>query len=173
MNFWCVQLFQFFQIRNPFQIRRDQFDVSSFARRASRSAILLVSDWQSVVVVRWFHDNSSQYFPNHNELYVWIPFGFCDGYRIFRKFFSVSCEVLVWHGFHWVARTCTTTAYRWLFRDSRPSLRIVLCCFRFTNLFCPQNRSLLFFFGSKHEQFSSVFVTTFDASPSESDFTLS
>ena len=27
--------------------------------------------------------------------------------------------------FHWVARTCTTTAYRWLFRGSRPSLRIL------------------------------------------------
>ena len=24
---------------------------------------------------------------------------------------------------HWVAKSCTTTAYRWLFRDSQPSLR--------------------------------------------------
>ena len=119
------------------------------------------------------HDDSSQYFPNFNKLYVWITFGFCEGCRIFRKFFSVSCEILVWHGFHWVARTCTTIAYRWLFRDPRPSLRIVLCCFHFTNLFCPQNRSLMVFGGNKHEHFSSVFVPTFDASPSESEFALS
>ena len=32
----------------------------------------------------------------------------------------------VLHGYdwiHWVAKSCTTTAYRWLFRDSQPSLR--------------------------------------------------
>ena len=32
----------------------------------------------------------------------------------------------VLHGYdwtHWVAKSCTTTAYRWLFRDSHPSLR--------------------------------------------------
>ena len=32
----------------------------------------------------------------------------------------------VLHGYdwiHWVAKSCTTTAYRWLFRDSPPSLR--------------------------------------------------
>ena len=37
-----------------------------------------------------------------------------------------SCEVLFLHGYawiHWVARSCTTTAYRWLFRDSQLSLR--------------------------------------------------
>ena len=97
------------------------------------------------VIVRWFHDNSSQYLPNSSKLYVWVTFGFCDGFENFRKFFSVSCEVLVLHGFHWVAKTCTTTAYRWLFRDSRPSLRIVLCCCQVTILFCAQKRSLLVF----------------------------
>ena len=40
--------------------------------------------------------------------------------------FFGSCEVLFLHRcawIHWVARSCTTTAYRWLFRDSQLSLR--------------------------------------------------
>ena len=49
--------------------------------------------------------------------------------RRFLKAFENSSpspvKFLVWHGFHWVARTCTTAAYRWLFRDSRPTLRIL------------------------------------------------
>ena len=35
-------------------------------------------------------------------------------------------KFLFLHGYdwiHWVAKSCTTTAYRWLFRDSHPSLR--------------------------------------------------
>ena len=78
------------------------------------------------------------------KMYVWTTFGFCDGCKNFRKFFSVSREVLVWHWFHWVARTCTATAYRWLFRDSRPSLR-TLCSavVKSPYFFCSQNRSLL------------------------------
>ena len=110
---------------HPIQIAKKTADVPSLIRRAARSAIPLISDRWSVVV-GWFHDDASQYLPNSNELHIWITFGFCDGCRNVRKFFSVSCEVLVWHGFHWVARTCTTTACRWLFRDSRPSLR-TLC----------------------------------------------
>ena len=46
--------------------------------------------------------------------------------RNFFKLLWVSCEVLSLHGYawiHWVARSCTTTAYRWLFRDSQLSLR--------------------------------------------------
>ena len=42
------------------------------------------------------------------------------------KLLSVSWEVFVLHGddwIHWVAKSCTTVAYRWLFRDSQPSLR--------------------------------------------------
>ena len=42
------------------------------------------------------------------------------------RFFWVSWEVFVLHGYdcnHWVAKSCTTTAYRWLLRDSLPSLR--------------------------------------------------
>ena len=41
-------------------------------------------------------------------------------------FFWVSWEVFVLHGYdcnHCVAKSCTTTAYRWLFRYSLPSLR--------------------------------------------------
>ena len=37
-----------------------------------------------------------------------------------------SGEVFVLHGYdwiRWVAKSCTTTAYRWLFRESQPSLR--------------------------------------------------
>ena len=40
--------------------------------------------------------------------------------------FCVSWEVFVLHGYdwiHWEAKSCTTTAHRWLFRDSQPSLR--------------------------------------------------
>ena len=55
-----------------------------------------------------------------------MTFGFLFGSRNFCKLLWVSCEVFVWHGYnwiHWVARSCTTTAYRWLFRDSQLSLR--------------------------------------------------
>ena len=44
----------------------------------------------------------------------------------FCKPLRVSWEVFVLTGYdwiHWVAKSCTTTAYRWLFRDSQPSLR--------------------------------------------------
>ena len=46
------------------------------------------------------------------------------------KLLCVSRQVFVLHGYdwiHWVAKSCTTTAYRWLFRDSQPSLRNLLC----------------------------------------------
>ena len=52
--------------------------------------------------------------------------GFLFGSKNFCKLLWVSCEVLFLHGYawiHWVARSCTTTAYRWLFRDSQFSLR--------------------------------------------------
>ena len=42
----------------------------------------------------------------------------------FCKLLWVSCEVFVLQGYdwiHWVAKSCTTTAYRWLFRDAHPS----------------------------------------------------
>ena len=55
-----------------------------------------------------------------------MTLGFLSGSRNFCKLLWVSCEVLFLHGYawvHWVARSCTTTAYRWLFRDSQLSLR--------------------------------------------------
>ena len=55
-----------------------------------------------------------------------MTLGFLSGSRNFCKLLWVSCEVLVLHGYawiHWVAKSCTTTAYRWLFRDSQLSLR--------------------------------------------------
>ena len=55
-----------------------------------------------------------------------MTFGFLSGSRNFCKLLWVSCEVLFLHGYawiHWVARSCTTTAYRWLFRDSQLSLK--------------------------------------------------
>ena len=48
------------------------------------------------------------------------------GSKNFCKLLCVYCEVFLLHGYawiHWVAKSCTTTAYRWLFRDSQPSLR--------------------------------------------------
>ena len=43
----------------------------------------------------------------------------------FCNLFSVSREIFVLHGYdwiHWVVKSCTPTAHRWLFRDSQPSL---------------------------------------------------
>ena len=57
-----------------------------------------------------------------------MTFGFLSGSRNFCKLLWVYCEVLFLHGYawiHWLARSCTTTAYRWLFRDSQLSLRIL------------------------------------------------
>ena len=55
-----------------------------------------------------------------------MTFGFLSASKNFWKLLSVSWEVFVLHGYdwiHWVAKSCTTTAYRWLFRDSQLSLR--------------------------------------------------
>ena len=55
-----------------------------------------------------------------------MTLGFLSGSKNFCKLLCVSWEVFVLHGYdwiHWVAMSCTTTAYRWLFRDSQPSLR--------------------------------------------------
>ena len=54
-----------------------------------------------------------------------MTFGFLSGSRNFCKLLWVSCQVLFLHGYawiHWVAKSCTTIAYRWLFRDSQLSL---------------------------------------------------
>ena len=55
-----------------------------------------------------------------------MTLGFLFGSKNSCKLLCVSWEVFVLHGYdwiHWVARSYTTTAYRWLFRDSQLSLR--------------------------------------------------
>ena len=55
-----------------------------------------------------------------------MTLGFLSGSKNFCKLLWVSCKVFVVHGYAWihgVAKSCTTTAYRWLFRDSQLSLR--------------------------------------------------
>ena len=55
-----------------------------------------------------------------------MTLGFLFGSKNFCKLLCVSSEVSVLHGYdwiHWVAKSCTTIAYRWLCRDSHPSLR--------------------------------------------------
>ena len=55
-----------------------------------------------------------------------MNFGFLVGSRNFIGLFWVSWAVFVLHGYdciYCVAKSCTTTACRWLFRDSHPSLR--------------------------------------------------
>ena len=55
-----------------------------------------------------------------------MTFGFLVGSRNFIRFFWVSWEDFVLHGYeciHCIAKSCTITAYRWLFRDLLSSLR--------------------------------------------------
>ena len=60
--------------------------------------------------------------------------------RTFASSFCVSWEVFVFPGYdriHWVAKSCTTTAHRWLHRDSQFSLRTLwLGSNQFTKIFC-------------------------------------
>ena len=100
-------------------------DVPTFTLRTALSAIPFVSDLCGVDV-QWFQERSSQALPNSKKLSVQMTLGFLFGSKNFCKLFCVSWEVFVLHGYdwiHWVAKSCTTTAYRWLFRDSHPSLR--------------------------------------------------
>ena len=55
-----------------------------------------------------------------------MTLGFLSSFRNFCKLLWGSCEVLFSHGYAWihrVAKSCTTTAYRWLFRASQLSMR--------------------------------------------------
>ena len=55
-----------------------------------------------------------------------MTLGFLSGSKNFCKLLCVSCEVFVLHGYDWihsVAKSCTTIAYWWLFRDSQFSLK--------------------------------------------------
>ena len=135
---WCLPIRQkilnisqiaatFHGIRPPVFIQTDcnsAARVPSLTLRTALSAIPFVSErWG--VHVQWFHDNSSQDLPNSKELSVWMTFGFLVGSRNFCSLFWISWEVFVLHGLdcnHWVAESCTTTAYRWLCRDSLRTL---------------------------------------------------
>ena len=69
---------------------------------------------------------SSRALPNSKELSVSTTVSFLSGSKNFCKLLWVSCEDFVLNGYtwiHWVVRSCTTTSYRRLFRDSRLSLK--------------------------------------------------
>ena len=100
-------------------------NVPSLTLRTTLSAIPLVSELCGADV-EWFQDRSSQDLPNSKELSVWVTLGILFGSKNFCKLPCVSWEVFVLHGYawiRWVAKSCTTTAYRWSFRDSLSLLR--------------------------------------------------
>ena len=114
-------------IRTPFFIQTwlQRYRRCPFILRTALTAIPLVSDLCDVDVQR-FQEKYSQALPNSNEVSVYMTFGCLLGSKNFCKFFCVSWDVFVLHWYdciHCVAKSCTTTAYRWLFRDSHPSLR--------------------------------------------------
>ena len=95
--------------------RNNTADVPSFTLHTALSAIPFVSDLCGVDV-QWFQERSSQDLPNSKELSVYMTWGFLFGSKNFCKLLCVSWEVFVLHGYdwiHWVAKSCTTTAYRW------------------------------------------------------------
>ena len=111
--------------------------VPSFTLRTALSAIPLVSD-RCGVDVQWFQE-SSQTLSNSKELSVWMTLRFLSDSRNFCKLLWVSCEVLFLHGYawiHWVAKSSTMTAYRWLFWDSQiVTQNLVICCWQITKFF--------------------------------------
>ena len=123
-------------------------DVFSFTGHTALGAISLVSDrWG--VAVRWFHDNSSQSFPNSNasESFLWITFGFCDGCRNCRKLFSV----LLW-SFGFTRIRLYPLSAEILYHDCVSMMvsgftsfveDFVISCNSITKLFCSWNRSLI------------------------------
>ena len=86
----------------------------------------------------------------------------------FHKFFSVSCEVFVLHGFHRVARTRATTANWWLIQDSLPSINTLWSVVvKSPNFFLVEQISFC------HSEVSILCLRfcffTFETSPSESE----
>ena len=75
-----------------------------------------------------------------------MTLGFLSGSKNFCKLLCVSWEVFVLHGchwIHWVAESCTTIAYRWLFRDSNFHWELCVCCYQVTNIFCTRYGSAI------------------------------
>ena len=100
-------------------------EVPSFTLRTALSAIPFVTDLCGVDV-QWSRIILHKTLPNSKELSVWMTLGFLFGSKNFFKLLCVSWKVCVLHGYdwiHWVVKSCTSIAYRWLFRDSQHSLR--------------------------------------------------
>ena len=68
-------------------------------------------------LVRWFHDYSSQYWPNSYKSFMWIillasvtaPWTFVNSSPSLVKFWFFTASI------HWTVRSCTTAANWWLF----------------------------------------------------------
>ena len=116
-------------------------DVPSFTLRTALSAIPCVSDLCGVDV-QWFQDNSSQDFAKFKGIVSVNDFWKSQFPHLLQELlqaplcFLRSFVVLGYDCIHCVAKSCTTTAYRWLCRDSHPSLRnFVIRCYQITKLF--------------------------------------
>ena len=118
--------FVFIQARLQ-QIHRCSF---LFFPHTAISAIPFVSDrWR--VEVRWIRDKFSQYFPNSNELPVWMTFFLSDRLEKLSLTFPLLENFFVLRGYdciHWVAKSCTTIEYQWLCLDSLTSFRTLWLC---------------------------------------------
>ena len=101
--------------------------VPSFTLRTALSAIPFVSDLRGVDV-QWFQETSSQAFAKFQGIVSLNDFRLSIRLQelLQAPSFVFPEKFLFLHGYawiHWVAKSCTTTAYRWLFRDWQPSLR--------------------------------------------------
>ena len=88
-------------------------EVLSFTLRTALSAIPFVSDLCGIHV-QWFQERSSQALPNSKELSVYMTFGFLSGSKNFDKpscFLRSFCFAR-YDWIDWVAKSCTTVAYR-------------------------------------------------------------
>ena len=101
-------------------------EVPSFTLRTALSAIPFVSDLCGVDF-QWFWEEIFTNFAKFQRIVSVNDFqasylapGTFASYIVFPE------KVFVLHGYdwiHWVTKSCTTIAYRWLFRDSQFSLR--------------------------------------------------
>ena len=118
------------QIAMTFHRIRTPFFIQTWLQQYCRCPFLAVSaipfvSYRGGVDVQWFQDKSSHDLPNSKDLSVQVTLGFVGRSKNFCKLFCVSWEVFVLHGYdciHCGAKSCTTTACRWLFRDSHPPL---------------------------------------------------
>ena len=134
------------------------------------------------------HDNSSQDLPNSDELSEGITFGFCDGSRNFRRLLRllrivVSARILLYLlSGQILNHDCVSVIVS---RFTSFTENFVIRRYQVTKHFCSWNRSLTASFGSQayvaisvfgEVSFNTVlpfFLSTFEASPSESEISLS